>query len=675
MSHCCPSKAPEKSVVLSLLVKAAIAAIGGVIVILDAVFHWLPTLVPHHMSIAWLIVGVVVLVLMGFCGGRIYKGLWFTLLARSATMDTLVGLGTGMAWLYSMVVILAPGIVPEVARHLYFDTALLLLAFINFGGALEARAQKKTSQAIESLIQLQPKKAHVIRDGKEVVLAVADIVVGDWVRVRPGEQVPVDGIITEGESQIDESMITGESLPVSKKTDANVIGGTINKSGSFIFKAERVGANTMLSHIISMVEQAQNTKPAISRLADRISSYFVPSIMIIAIITALIWFNWGPRPQWSYMLLTAVAVLVIACPCALGLATPISVVVGVGKAAENGVLIRDGQSLQQMQSVNAILFDKTGTLTQGQPSLNEIVTVNHVDKKEALRKAASIEALSEHPLAQAVVKAAKDQSIALEKVSQFEAITGQGVRADIAGKTVWLGSDRLMQAKSVAIDEVKSAMSVALQQGKTTLFIAEENTLLAMMTISDSLKSEAKDVIATLQKQQIKTIMVTGDQEKTAVAIAKQCGIDEVRAGVLPDQKAEVVASFQAQGMKVAMVGDGINDAPALASADVGIAIGGGTDIAMESADMVLMSQSLQGVNVAQTISKMTMRNIKQNLVGAFLYNIIGVFIAAGVLYPFTGWLLNPVFAGIAMALSSLTVVSNANRLRWLTLKTAAISQ
>ncbi|HEY9134693.1 MAG TPA: heavy metal translocating P-type ATPase [Pseudomonadales bacterium] len=625
---------------------------------------------PMHVDtlnarIAWFVIGLLTAGIMTFSGAHFYTGAVKSFKAHSANMDTLIALGTGTAWLFSMAVVLAPSLVPESSRHLYFEASAMIIGLINLGLALEVRARGKTSEAIKRLIGLQARTARVIRNNEEMDIAISDVLLDDIIRVRPGEKIPVDGRVIEGSTLIDESMLTGEPMPVEKKSGDEVVAGTLNKSGSILFQAEKVGKDTVLAHIINMVRKAQNSKPSIGRLADKISAIFVPSVMIIAVITALIWYNIGPAPQLAYMLVTATTVLIIACPCALGLATPISVMVGVGKAAEYGILIRNGEALQQSSQLTCMILDKTGTITAGQPTVSTVQAIGDFTSDTLLQYAASLESGSEHPLAEAIVNAARDKNLQLLKVSNFKAIAGHGVSAVVDNKTLLFGNQKLMQDNNVAIaDHVKMANDLA-KEAQTPMFFAIDGKFAGIIAVSDPIKEDSIAAIQRLKKIGIRIVMITGDNKETARAVAKKVGIDEFFAEVLPEQKSEHVANLQRQGETVGMTGDGINDAPALALANVGFAIGTGTDVAIESADITLMRGSLHGIVDAIDISKATVRNIKQNLFGAFAYNGLGIPVAAGILFPFTGMLLNPVIAGAAMAFSSVTVVSNANRLRF----------
>lgn len=614
--------------------------------------------------ISWLTVGLLTLAVMIFSGRHFYVGAWHSFKNHSANMDTLIALGTGTAWLYSMSVVIAPALFPEMARHVYFEATAMIIGLINLGLALELKARGRTSEAIKRLIGLQPKTARVVRDSGEVDIDIKDVQLDDIVRVRPGEKIPVDGEISEGSTTIDESMLTGEPMPVAKQAGDTVSAGTINKSGSFLFKANKVGKDTMLAQIIGMVKRAQNSKPPIGRMADVISSYFVPTVMIIAVLSALAWLNFGPEPTIAFAIISATTVLIIACPCALGLATPMSVMVGVGKAAEAGVLIRNGEALQTASKITAMVLDKTGTITEGVPAVTDVLVTGDRSEEEVLRLASSLEAGSEHPLAQAIVESAQKRDIKQAKISNFDAISGQGVKATLDGLELLFGNQTLMQENAVAIDEYIDKAQALATQAKTPMYFAVDKKLQAIIAVADPIKKDSIAAIKRLRQQGIKVIMLTGDNRDTAKAVAEAAGLEDYFAEVLPGQKADKIKELQARGEIVGMSGDGINDAPALAMANVGFAIGTGTDVAIESADITLMRGSLHGLADAIAISKATLRNIKQNLFGAFIYNVAGVPIAAGLLYPFIGVLLNPVIAGAAMAFSSLTVVTNANRLR-----------
>ena len=614
--------------------------------------------------IAWLIVGLLTLGVMVFSGKHFYIGAWKSLRNHTANMDTLIALGTGTAWIYSMVVVFFPDAVPEMARHVYFEATAMIIGLIDLGLALEIKARGRTSEAIKRLIGLQAKTARVIRDQKELDIAIEQVLLNDLVRVRPGEKVPVDGEVMEGHTAIDESMLTGEPMPVEKAVGDEVVAGTINKSGSIVFKATRVGKDTALAQIINMVKRAQNSKPPIGRMADVIAAYFVPTIMIIAILSALAWLNFGPDPALAFAIVSATTVLIIACPCALGLATPMSVMVGVGKAAEAGVLIRNGEALQTASKITAMILDKTGTITLGAPKVTDIVIAGDNDEETVLQLAATLESGSEHPLALAIVESAKDKGIETGKVDSFNAIAGHGVEAEVDGKSLLFGNEKLMQNRNIELGDFINTAQALAADAKTPMYFAINNQLAAIIAVADPIKADSLAAIKRLQQNNIRVVMLTGDNRATAKAVADKAGISEFFAEVLPEDKANKVSELQTQGEIVGMTGDGINDAPALAMANVGFAIGTGTDVAIESADITLMRGSLHGLADAIAVSKATLRNIKQNLFGAFIYNAAGVPFAAGVLYPFLGLLLSPVIAGAAMAFSSVTVVTNANRLR-----------
>jgi P-type Cu+ transporter len=657
-----------------LLRKAAVAAVVALpLVIGDMLLGLVPMLHDPGGRAFWAVTGVATLGVLIYSGGHFFTGAWKAFRNHNANMDTLIALGTGSAWLYSMVVVAFPDSVPVLARYAYFEAAAVILALINFGGALEMRARGKTSEAIKRLIGLQPKTARVVRDGVEVDVPIAEVGLDETVRVRPGEKIPVDGVVIEGHSSVDEAMLTGEPVPVEKTPGAEVVGGTLNKTGSFLFQAKRIGKDMALARIIELVRQAQNSKPAIGRLADRISSVFVPTVLIITVITFLAWYNLGPDPRISFALVTSITVLVIACPCALGLATPISIMVGVGKAAEHGILIRSGEALQRAGQLSVIVLDKTGTVTLGAPRVTHIDTAAGRDETELLRLAASIEAASEHPLAEAVVNSAQSRGIAPAAVEGFAATAGGGVCGQVEGRRVCLGNPRFLTAQGIVMGEWPARGAALAEQAQTPLYVAVDGAIAGIIGVADPIKPDARDAIAAMHAAGLRVVMLTGDNPVTAQAVARELNIDSVRAEVLPADKAAEVAALQAQGAVVGMVGDGINDAPALARADVGFALGSGTDVAMESADVTLIGGSLFAVLDAIRISRATVRNIRQNLFGAFIYNVLGIPIAAGVLYPAIGMLLNPMIAGAAMALSSVTVVSNANRLRaWKSAREAA---
>jgi len=616
-----------------------------------------------------------------WAGLRFYRGAWGALKHRTADMNTLIAVGTSAAYLYSVVAILFPGLFVAAGREpaLYFDTAALIIGLILLGRFLEARARGQTSEAIKKLIGMQPKTALVIRDGKEREIPVDDVQVGDLILVRPGERVPVDGILREGYSSIDESMITGESIPVEKKVGDEVIGATINKMGSFQFEATKVGKDTTLAQIIRMVEEAQGSKAPIQRLADIIASYFVPIVIGIAIITFIIWYFVGPAPAFTFALLNFVAVLIIACPCALGLATPTAIMVGTGKGAENGVLIRSAEALERSHKINAVLLDKTGTLTRGEPKVTDIIAAPSSSQEEVLRLAASAEHGSEHPLGEAIVRAASERKLELSPASDFTAIPGHGVEAAVGKKKLLLGNLKLIKDRGLSLNGLEEEANHLWEKGKTVMFLVLDSQVVGIIAVADTLKPNAKEALEELHKLGVEAVMLTGDNRRTGEAIAREVGIDRVLAEVLPEHKAQEVKRLQDEGKVVAMVGDGINDAPALAQADIGIAIGTGSDVAMETGDITLISGDLGGIVTAISLSKRTMRTIKQNLFWAFAYNTALIPVAAGVLYLAFGHtgvpsglhfilgnygFLNPILAAAAMAASSITVVSNSLRLR-----------
>ena len=611
----------------------------------------------------WLTLGVVTLGVMAVTGGHFFSGAWKAFRHHNANMDTLIALGTGTAWVYSMTVASIPDALPEMARHVYFEASAMIIGLINLGQALELRAKGKTSEAVRRLLDLRAKTARVIRDGEEQDLPVEQVRAGDHIRVRPGEKLPVDGEITEGSTRVDESMLTGEPMPVSKGEGDEVSAGTINTHGSIIYKATRVGSETALAQIIRLVKKAQGSKPAIGRLADRISSIFVPSVMLIAVVSALVWYNVGPEPAVVHMMVAATTVLIIACPCALGLATPMSVMVGVGKAAEYGALIRQGDALQTAGKLDLVILDKTGTITEGHPAVTRFHATDG-DTRRLLALAAGLEQHSEHPLAEAIMAKAKDQGATPDNVTRFEALNGKGVQGDLDGQTVRLGNRRWLESENIDLAELQEEADAITAEAGTPLFLALGNQALGVVSVADAVKQDSEAAIRRLHDAGIRVMMVTGDVDGTARAIAEKTGIDDYRAEVLPEDKATIVSEMRGKGYTVAMVGDGINDAPALAAADVGFAIGTGTDVAIESAGITLMRGSLHGVADAIEISRATVRNIHQNLFGAFAYNSLGIPVAAGLLYPLWGILMNPILAGAAMSLSSVTVVTNANRLR-----------
>ena len=653
----------------SLLRKAGVAGLVGIPLFVAGMAGWLPGLVNPSGRIFWLLMGLATLAVLIYSGSHFFVGAWKAMRLHNANMDTLIALGTGTAWIYSMVVVAFPTAVPTLAQHAYFEAAAIIIALINFGSALEMRARGKTSEAIKRLIGLQPKTARVLRDGQEVDMPIEEVGLAETLRVRPGERIAVDGVIIDGHSSIDESMLTGEPLPVAKQKGDEVVAGTINGNGTFLYQSQRIGKDTVLAQIIEMVRQAQATKPAIGRLADKVAAIFVPAVMIIAVFTFLAWFNLGQSLGISYAIVATMTVLIIACPCALGLATPISIMVGVGRAASQGILIRNGEALQQAGRLTTVILDKTGTVTQGKPAITRLITMENRSEEEVLQLAASLEAVSEHPLAQAVVQAAEARQLSLTPVKQFTATAGQGVSGEVNSQQIHIGNLQFMHANSIKTEMSQVNAQAMADEAQTLMYVAQDKLLAGIIAVADPIKPDSAEAIQRLHNIGLKVVMLTGDNKLTAQAVAKQVGIDEVIAEVQPQDKGRKVAELQRQNHIVAMVGDGINDAPALAQADVGFAIGSGTDIAIESADITLMRGSVHGVADAIAISRATVRNIKQNLFGAFIYNSLGIPIAAGILYPVMGILLNPMIAGAAMAMSSVTVVSNANRLRFIPLR------
>ncbi|OOE71171.1 copper-translocating P-type ATPase [Salinivibrio kushneri] len=617
---------------------------------------------------AWGAVAILALLLLATGGRHFFANAWQALKHKRATMDTLVALGTGAAWLYSTAVVLAPALFPEQARHVYFEASAMIIGLISLGHAIEARARANTSKALDQLLDLQPPTALVIENGQETERPLDEVKQGMTLRVKPGAKVPVDGEVVDGSSHIDESMLTGEPVPVSKQQGDTLHAGTVNQKGSLTFKATGVGSDTMLARIIDLVREAQSSKPELAKLADRISAVFVPIVVAIALVTAAIWYVVGPEPSVSYMLVTATTVLIIACPCALGLATPLSVTAAVGRAAEVGVLIRDADALQTAAKLHTLVFDKTGTLTRGQPEVTHVKAING-DQARLMAIAASLEQHSEHPLAQAIVNYAKAQDLSLPTSNDFNSESGKGIQAQIDGTRYFIGNQAWMDAQGIETASYQSDIDAMTQRGETAIYLANADSVQALIGVSDPIRDDAIDAVANLQSQGLEVIMLSGDHPDTANAIGRQLGIDHVIAGVLPDGKSEQIQQLQQQGKRVAMVGDGINDAPALAQADVGVAMGSGSDIAIESAQITLMHQHLGALANAIALSQAAVRNMKQNLFGAFIYNTLGIPVAAGILYPFTGMLLSPVIAGGAMALSSITVVTNANRLRFFKIK------
>jgi Cu+-exporting ATPase len=595
---------------------------------------------------------------------------WASVVNRSLNMFTLIALGTGVAYVFSVVATIAPGLFPETMRQngvvpVYFEPAAFIVSLVLLGQVLELRARARTRGALKALLGLAPKTARRIeKDGSERDVPLAQVQAGDLLRVRPGEKIPVDGIVVEGQSSVDESMITGEPIPVEKGPGSKVTGGTVNGTGSFVMRAERVGDATLLAQIVRMVSEAQRSRAPIQRLADRVAAWFVPTVIAVAIVTFIAWSLIGPEPRLAHAIVNAVAVLIIACPCALGLATPMSIMVGTGRGAIAGVLVRNARALETMEKVDTLIVDKTGTLTEGKPRLVTVQAFPGFSDEEVIRLAASLERASEHPLAHAVVEGARERGLSFAPVDDFSSETGGGVKGRVDGRQVWVGSARLLESLQVPLEGAKERAEELRAQGQTTLFVGVNGQLAGLIGVADPIRPSTADALRVLREEGIRVVMVTGDSPTTAQAVARKLGIDEVHAEVLPAKKTEIVTRLRSEGRIVAMAGDGINDAPALAAADVGIAMGTGTDVAMESADIVLIKGDLQGIVRARRLSRATMRNIRQNLFWAFAYNVLGVPIAAGVLYPVSGLLLSPMIASAAMSFSSVSVIGNALRLR-----------
>ncbi|WP_445504385.1 heavy metal translocating P-type ATPase [Microvirga sp. G4-2] len=606
-----------------------------------------------------------------WAGWPFFVRAWQSLVNRSLNMFTLIAMGTGVAWVYSMVATLAPDVFPAAFRGhdgavaVYFEAAAVITVLVLLGQVLELRARETTSGAIRALLDLAPKTARkIMPDGTEQEVQLDTVQVGDRLRVRPGEKVPVDGVVVEGRSAVDESMVTGESMPVTKEVGAKAIGGTMNQSGGLVIEAKKVGRDTMLSQIVQLVAEAQRSRAPIQRLADQVSGYFVPAVIGVAVLAFAAWMIWGPEPQFSYGLVAAVAVLIIACPCALGLATPMSIMVGVGRGAQAGVLIKNAEALEHMEKVDTLVVDKTGTLTEGKPAVTAIVPAEGFAEAEVLRLSASVERMSEHPLAVAIVAAAEKQNIATAPVSDFDSPTGKGALGTVDGRRIVLGNKAFLAEHGIDVAPLAEQADRLREDGATAIFAGVDGTVAGALAIADPVKASTPEALAGLKAEGVRVVMLTGDNWTTAKAVARRLGIEEVEAEVLPDQKSAVVQRYKAAGRVVAMAGDGVNDAPALAAADVGIAMGTGTDVAMESAGVTLLKGDLTGIVRARRLSRATMRNIRQNLFFAFIYNALGVPVAAGVLYPVFGILLSPIIAAAAMALSSVSVIGNAIRLR-----------
>ncbi|MEN6356299.1 MAG: heavy metal translocating P-type ATPase [Armatimonadota bacterium] len=605
-------------------------------------------------------------IVLFYAGWRIYKSAIGAITNRASDMNVLIAVGTFAAYIYSAFATIAPGLFLRygVEPHVYYETVAVIITLILTGKFLEARARSHTSDAIRKLLSLQAKTARVIRDGQEFDIPIEEVSVGEKIIVRPGEKIPVDGVITDGSSAIDESMITGESVPVDKQPGDEVIGATINKTGSFTFEATKIGRDTMLSQIVKMVRQTQATKAPIQKLADMVAGIFVPVVICIAIAAFMVWFIFGPAPSITFALISFVSVLIIACPCALGLATPTAVAVGTGKGAENGILIRSAEALETARKLTAVVLDKTGTITRGEPSLTDVIPITCIDRDQLLTIAASAEKASEHPIAGAIVKGAQSQKLQISSPTRFEAFPGGGIRATVDSKNILIGTSKLMGENNINTSALDESAQELGSHGKTVMYVAVDGECAGLLAVADTVKPESIPAIARLKRLGLKVVMITGDNKQTANAVASEVGVDEVMAEVLPGDKSAAVKEIQRTGGTVAMVGDGINDSPALAQADLGIAIGSGTDIAIESSDITLISGDLNGVATAIELSCATMANIKKNLFFAFIYNTLGIPIAAGALYPALGILLNPMIASVAMAASSLSVVSNALRLR-----------
>ncbi len=654
--------------------KFRIAAALTLPVFVIAMSHWIPGFhledyLPKSIS-RWIEL-ILTIPVVFWAGGMFFTRAWRSLVNRSLNMFTLIALGVGSAFAFSAVAVIAPGIFPESLRAqgqvgLYFEAAAVITVLVVLGQLLEARARSRTGQAIESLLGLAARTAHRIGDdGEEADISVDEITRDDRLRVRPGEKVPVDGAILEGRSTLDESMITGEPMPVEKGEGDPVVGATINQTGSFVMRAEKIGAETLLSQIVEMVAEAQRSRAPIQKLADAVAGWFVPAVIGIALITFGVWAVWGPAPALAYALVNAVSVLIIACPCALGLATPMSIMVGVGRAAQSGILIKNAEAIEQAEKISILLTDKTGTLTAGKPSVTKIVPADGVDEFRVLALAAALEGGSEHPLARAIVQSAKDRALELDAVSDFESTTGVGVAGRVGADEVRVGKKQFLVDSGIPIpDDLANSASELQEQAQTVVWVAAGGCAIGVIGIADAIKNSTPAAIAKLHELGIRVIMATGDNERTAAAVARELGIDEVRAGLDPKDKIEIVRELRRDGAVVAMAGDGINDAPALAEANVGIAMGTGTDVAMQSASITLVRGDLDGIARSIALSRAVMRNIRQNLFFAFIYNAVGIPVAAGALYPFFGLLLSPMIAGAAMSFSSVSVILNALRLR-----------
>ena len=657
----------------SLSRKFWIALVLTIPVLLLAMGHVIPgleidSIVPKQIG-KWIEFALTTPVVL-WAGGFFFARAWQSIVNRSLNMFTLIAVGVGAAYFYSVVAVIAPGIFPtSFRRHgevdLYFEAAAVITTLILLGQLIEAKARSRTGHAIKALLGLAAKTAHRIHDGQEQEIAVDKIQKDDVLRVRPGEKVPIDGVIVDGQSNIDESMITGEPMPVSKRAGDKVIGATVNQTGSFLMRAERIGSETVLAQIVQMVAEAQRSRAPIQKLVDTVAGYFVPAVIGVAIITFIVWSIVGPAPSMAYALVNAVSVLIIACPCALGLATPMSIMVGVGRAAQAGILVKNAQAIEVTEKVTHLVTDKTGTLTAGKPEVVSQVGANNVSERDLLRIAASVESQSEHPLARAIVESAKKEKIELGNVTDFQSTTGGGVAGNLDGQTILIGKEKFLADSNVRFPEELTKEVHRLQErAETTVWVAANGKAVGVLEIADPIKPTSREAVRELHEMGLKIIMCTGDNRRTAESVARELGIDEFKAEVMPDEKIEIVRDLKSEGAIVAMAGDGINDAPALAAADVGIAMGTGTDVAIESAGITLVKGDLMGIVKAIHVSRAVMRNIRQNLFFAFIYNALGVPIAAGVLYPFFGLVLSPMIAGAAMSFSSVSVIGNALRLR-----------
>ena len=654
-------------IALSLTIPVLILAMAHVIPGLH-----IDAIIPREIG-KWIEFGLTTPVVL-WAGGFFFMRAWQSIINRSLNMFTLIAVGVGAAYVYSAVAVIAPGIFPESFRRhgeveLYFEAAAVITTLVLLGQLIEAKARSRTGQAIRALLGLAAKTAHRVREGREEEIPVDAIQKGDLFRVRPGEKVPVDGVIVEGQSNVDESMITGEPMPVSKGAGDKVVGATVNQTGSFLMRAERIGSETLLAQIVQMVAEAQRSRAPIQKLADTVSGYFVPAVISIAVITFIVWSIVGPAPAMAYALVNAVSVLIVACPCALGLATPMSIMVGVGRAAQTGILVKNAEAIEISEKVTHLITDKTGTLTAGKPEVVSRVSDDRTNEDDLLQIAASVEAQSEHPLARAIVEATNKKGIALLKVTDFQSATGDGVSANLSGRQVLVGKEKFLTDSGVTpSNDLRRQADRLQEEAETTVWVAVNGLAVGVLGIADPIKPTTREAIRELHQMGLKIIMCTGDNRRTAESVARELGIDEFHAEVMPDEKIEIVNKLKANGAIVAMAGDGINDAPALAAADVGIAMGTGTDVAIESAGITLVKGDLMGIVKVMHLSRAVMRNIRQNLFFAFIYNALGVPIAAGVLYPFFGVLLSPMIAGAAMSFSSVSVIANALRLRRVTL-------